>query len=205
MREFDELKYYEECRKKYGITFDYTTAYPDMDNVALAEGCDGVSVITNPIGKEMLRAFSERGVKYLSTRSIGYEHIDVEEAYRLGIRVCHASYSPNSVANYTIMLMLMACRNIEYILQKSGVQDYSLGGKIGKELSLCTVGVIGTGRIGERLIEHLSGFGCRILAYDLCEKDSVKRYAEYVELDRLYRESDIITLHIPGWKKIIIC
>lgn len=201
MREFDELKYFEECREKYGIAFDYTTAYPGMDNLALAKGCDAVSVITNPIGKEMLKAFSGMGVKYLSTRSIGYEHIDIEEAHRLGIRVCHASYSPNSVANYTIMLMLMACRNINYILEKSRVQDYSLGGKIGKELSLCTVGVIGTGKIGERLIEHLSGFGCKMLAYDLYEKDSVKKYARYVDLDRLYRESDIITLHIPGMEE----
>lgn len=201
MREFDELKYFVECREKYGITFDYTTAYPNMENLSLAEGYDAVSVITNPIDKRMLKAFSEMGVKVLATRSIGYEHINVEEAYRLGIRVVHASYSPNSVANYTIMLMLMACRNICYILEKSRLQDYSLRGKIGKELSLCTVGVIGTGKIGETLIEHLSGFGCKMLAYDLYEKDTVKKHAEYADLERLYRESDIITLHIPGMEE----
>lgn len=198
MREFDELKYFEECREKYGITFDYTTEYPNKDNISLAEGYEAVSIITNPVDEEMLGLFSKMGVKYLATRSIGYEHIDVEAAHRLGIRVCHASYSPNSVANYTIMLMLMACRNIGYILEKSRLQDYSLGGKIGKELSLCTVGVIGTGKIGETVVEHLSGFGCKMLAYDLYEKESVKRYAEYVTLERLYRESDIITLHVPG-------
>lgn len=198
MREFDELKYFEECREKYGVTFDYTTEYPNKDNISLAEGYEAVSIITNPVDEEMLGLFSKMGVKYLATRSIGYEHIDVEAAHRLGIRVCHASYSPNSVANYTIMLMLMACRNIGYILEKSRLQDYSLGGKIGKELSLCTVGVIGTGKIGETVVEHLSGFGCRMLAYDLYEKESVKRHAEYVTLDRLYRESDIITLHVPG-------
>lgn len=201
MREFDELKYFEECRERYGITFGYTTAYPSMENIRLAEGCDAVSVITNPIDGEMLKKLREMGVRYLATRSIGYEHIDVKEANRLGIRVCHASYSPNSVANYTIMLMLMACRNIGYILEKSRLQDYSLRGKIGKELSLCTVGVIGTGKIGETLIQHLSGFGCRILAHDLYEKDAVKRYAEYVDLERLYRESDVITLHIPGMEE----
>lgn len=201
MREFDELKYFEECRDRFGVTFAYTTAYPDMENIVLAKGYDAVSVITNPIGKEMLEKLSGMGVKYLATRSIGYEHIDVKEADRFGIRVCHASYSPNSVANYTIMLMLMACRNIEYILNKSRLQDYSLGGKIGKELSLSTVGVIGTGKIGETVVKHLSGFGCKMLAYDIYEKESVKEYAEYVELDRLYRESDIITLHIPGMEE----
>lgn len=198
MREFDELKYFEECREKYGVAFDYTTEYPDKDNICLAKGYEAVSIITNPIDREMLELFSGMGVKYLATRSVGYEHIDVEAAHRLGIRVCHASYSPDSVANYTIMLMLMACRNIGCILEKSRLQDYSLRGKIGKELSLCTVGVIGTGKIGETVVEHLSGFGCKMLAYDLYEKESVKRHAEYVALERLYRESDIITLHVPG-------
>lgn len=198
MREFDELKYFEECREKFGITFEYTTAYPNQENLELARGYDAVSVITNPIDRGILEIWAGMGVKYLATRSIGYEHIDVEAAHSLGIRVCHASYSPNSVANYTIMLMLMGCRNINYILEKSRLQDYSLKGKIGKELSLCTVGVVGTGKIGETLIEHLSGFGCKMLAYDLYEKESVKRYAEYVDLNRLYAESDIITLHVPG-------
>lgn len=91
-----------------------------------------MSIITNPIDAEMLGLFSEMGVKYLATRSIGYEHIDVEAAHRLGIKVCHASCSPNSVANYTIMLMLMACRNISYILEKSRLQDYSLGERSGR-------------------------------------------------------------------------
>lgn len=198
MREFDELKYFEECRQKYGIEFDYTTDYPNPENLKLVKGYEAVSIITNPIDKEALRQFHEMGVKYLATRSIGYEHIDIEEAKRLGIKVCHASYSANSVANYTIMLMLMACRNINYILEKSRLQDYSLNGKIGRELSLCTVGVVGTGKIGETLIKHLSGFGCKMLAYDLYQKESVKQYAEYVSLDRLYRESDIVTLHVPG-------
>ena len=89
MREFDELKYFEECRERYGITFAYTTAYPSMNNIALAKACDAVSVITNPIGKELLGAMAEMGVRYLATRSIGYEHIDVKEANRLGIKVCN--------------------------------------------------------------------------------------------------------------------
>ena len=117
------------------------------------------------------------------------------------MRVANVSYSPNSVANYTIMLMLMACRKLPYIMKKDEVQDFSLSGKMGKELSLCTVGVIGTGKIGETVIAHLSGFGCRILAYDLYEKESVKQYAEYVDLDALYRESDIITIHVPGMEE----
>lgn len=138
------------------------------------------------------------GVKYISTRSIGYEHIDVGCAHSLGMRVAHVVYSPNSVANYAIMLILMACRNMPWIMKKADCQDYSLKGKVGKELSASTVGVIGTGNIGKTVVRHLSGFGCRILAYSLFEDDEVKKYAEYVSLNELIRQSDIITLHVPG-------
>jgi len=96
------------------------------------------------------------------------------------------------------MLMLMACRNLPYILEKSKLQDFSLKGKIGKELSRCTVGVVGTGKIGETVIRHLSSFGCRLLAYDLYPKASLEGLAEYTSLKTLYAKSDIITLHVPG-------
>lgn len=195
----------KECVKKeaarLGAEVTVTAEYPCTENAELAKGYDGISIITNPLNAELLDRFYELGVRAVSTRSIGYEHIDVEYAKKLGMRVANVSYSPNSVANYTIMLMLMACRKLPYIMKKDEVQDFSLTGKMGKELSLCTVGVIGTGKIGETVIAHLSGFGCRILAYDLYEKESVKQYAEYVDLDALYRESDIITIHVPGMEE----
>lgn len=195
----------KECVKKeaarLGAEVTITGEYPCLENAELAKGYDGISIITNPMNAELLDRFHELGVRAVSTRSIGYEHIDVEYAKKLGMRVANVSYSPNSVANYTIMLMLMACRKLPYIMKKDEVQDFSLTGKMGKELSLCTVGVIGTGKIGETVIAHLSGFGCKILAYDLYEKESVKQYAEYVDLDALYRESDIITIHVPGMEE----
>ena len=112
--------------------------------------------------------------------------------------VTNVTYDPASVADYTIMLMLIACRKLRYIMDKADVQDYTLKGKLGRESSKSTVGVIGTGRIGQTVIEHLSGFGCRILAYDIFPKDAVRQHAEYVDLDTLYAESDIITLHAPA-------
>lgn len=112
--------------------------------------------------------------------------------------VANVTYAPSAVADYTVMLMLMCCRKYKYIMAKSEIQDFSLNGKIGKDIGKCTVGVIGTGRIGRTVIERLKGFGCRILAYDIYENDAVKEYAEYTDLDILYKESDIITLHAPA-------
>ena len=100
-------------------------------------------------------------------------------AHSIGMRAAHVVYSPNSVANYAIMLMLMACRNMPWIMKKADCQDYSLKGKVGKELSTSTVGIIGTGNIGKTVVKHLSGFGCRILAYSCYEDEEVKKYAEY--------------------------
>jgi len=157
-----------------------------------------VDIITTVIDRPMLDRFHELGVRCLTTRTIGYDHIDVDYAKSLGIGVVHVSYSPNSVADYTIMLMLMGCRRMKHIMERAEVQDYTLKGKLGREIQDCTVGIIGTGRIGRTLIRHLSGFGCKMLAYDIYENEEVKEYAQYVDLDTLYAGSDILTLHAPA-------
>ena len=198
VRPYDELPAFEALQKQLGFELEWTEDYPSPENAHLARGADGVSIITNPTPAAMLDLYHEAGVRFLSTRSIGYDHIDVAHARRLGMRVSHVTYSPNSVANYTIMLMLMACRKINAIVESGRKQDFTLLGKMGRELSLSTVGVIGTGKIGETLIRHLAGFGCRILAYDLYPKASLAGLCEYTDLDTLYAACDIITVHVPG-------
>ena len=130
-------------------------------------------------------------------RSIGYNHIDVAYANKIGIRVCNASYAPNGVADFTVMLMLMCLRNYKQALWRGQVNDYSLFGLIGREMRSLTVGVIGTGRIGQAVLRNLTGFGCRLLAYNAHQRPEVREIAEYVTLDELYRQCDIITIHMP--------
>lgn len=198
MREFDELPCFEKFCAKYDIDFDYTTQTPCLENLKLCAGYEVVDIITTIIDRPMLDEFHRLGVRCLTTRTIGYDHIDTEYAKQLGIGVAHVSYSPNSVADYTIMLMLMGCRRMKHIMERAAVQDYTLKGKLGREIQDCTVGIIGTGRIGKTLIRHLSGFGCKMLAYDIYESDEVKEYAQYTDLDTIYRDCDIITLHAPA-------
>jgi D-lactate dehydrogenase len=195
LRPFDELAFCEAFRKETGIDFVYTSEYPSMANAELAEGCDAISYTPCAVSEELMRKFHDEGVKYLACRSIGYDHVDLKKAHEIGFRVSNVSYSPNGVANYAIMLMMMALRRMGHILKRAELQDYSLKGKLGRDISSCTVGVIGTGKIGRTVIEHLSGFGCKILAYDLYPQDSVRRYASYTDLDTLLKESDVITLH----------
>ena len=198
MRTFDELPCFEKYRPKYGIEYDYTTETPCMDNLELAKGYDVVNVITTVFDQPMLKKLHDMGVKCIATRTIGYDHIDVDYAKSLGMGVIHISYSPNSVADYAIMMMLMGLRRMPHIMERANIQDYTLKGKIGRELPDCTVGIIGTGRIGRTVIRHLSGFGCKMLAYDLYENEEVKQYAEYTDLDTLLKNSDVITLHAPA-------
>lgn len=199
LRDYDEKHYLEECAEKYGFEYGCTSEYPDMDNLDLVKGYEGVSIITNPLDAKMLDRMKELGVKYITTRSIGYEHIDVSYAYSIGLRIAHVTYAPESVADYTIMMMLIACRQMPYIMAKAAVQDFSLKGKIGREISSSTIGILGTGNIGATVVKHLSGFGCRILMNDVYEKDELRVYGNYVDKETIYRQSDIISLHVPAY------
>jgi D-specific alpha-keto acid dehydrogenase len=190
--EKDEADLFREMAPRFGVSPTITEAAVSDGNIDLASGNRCISVghkarITNPT----LRALSQAGITYISTRSIGYDHIDVEFAASVGISVENVAYSPDSVADYTLMLMLMAVRNAKSTISRADVHDFRLNGVRGKELRDMTVGVIGTGRIGAAVMDRLRGFGCRILAYDHRPKTS----ADYVPLDALLRQSDIVTLH----------
>ena len=196
-REFDEAEYFQKFSKEYGVELGICTDAPTLENAHLAEGYEYVSIITSRINSELMERFHRLGVKMVSTRTIGYDHVDIETAKRLGIHVSNVTYSPECVADYTVMLILMSIRKMKRIMQRAEVNDFSLPGIQGRELPNFTVGVLGTGRIGRAVIRDLSGFGCRILAYDKYENEAVKEYAQYADLDTIYRECGLITLHMP--------
>ncbi|WP_444541922.1 D-lactate dehydrogenase VanH [Amycolatopsis bartoniae] len=190
----DEAVLFQEMAPRFGIEPVITEAAVSEANVELALGNRCISIghktrVTNAT----LLALSRAGVRYVSTRSIGYNHIDVEYAESVGIVVGNVAYSPDSVADYTLMLMLMVVRDAKSIVRRTDAHDYRLNEVRGKELRDLTVGVVGTGRIGAAVIDRLRGFGCRILAYDTRPGTS----AEYVPLDELLRRSDIVSLHTP--------
>jgi D-specific alpha-keto acid dehydrogenase len=163
-------------------------------NVELTCGNHCISVTHKTrVPAPTLLALRRAGVVYLSTRSAGYDHIDMEFAKRVGMSVKNVAYSPDSVADYTLMLMIMALRNVKSTIRRAQDHDFRLNDAPGKELRDMTIGVVGTGRIGAAVIDRLWGFGCRVLAYDRCPRGS----AEYVSLDALLEHSDVVTLHTP--------
>ena len=190
----DEAALFGELAPRFGVVPTITEAAVSEGNVGLALGNQCISVghkarVTN----STLLALRQAGVTYISTRSVGHNHIDVDYAESLGISVETVAYSPDSVADYTLMLMLMAVRHAKSVIRRADVHDYRLNAERGRELRDLTVGVIGTGRIGAAVIDRLRGFGCRVLAHDRCPKTA----ADYVPLGELLRRSDIVTLHTP--------
>lgn len=196
-RSYDELPEFQAKAEELGLALVTTSDRPSLENLHYVEGSQCVNISTTPIDRELLQAFYDKGVRYLVTRCIGYDHIDVAAAKEIGITVANAPYGPGGVADYAVMLMLMCIRKMGEIMARNSVQDYTLKGLIGRELKSLTVGIVGTGRIGLNVIKNLSGFGCKIICYDLYPNKAAEEFATYVSFDELLEQSDIITLHTP--------
>jgi len=190
----DEAEVFKKLSCKYGVTVSLIREAVSKDNAGLADGCQCVSISHKAeLSEPLLFALRDAGVKYISTRSIGFNHIDVQAAAQMGLTIGTAAYSPGSVADYVIMLMLMLMRGTKSVMRRTERGDYCLNDLRGKELRDMTVGVLGTGRIGQAVMERLKGFGCTVLAYDRNHKAGT----DYVTLSELLKSSDIITLHVP--------
>ena len=197
-REFDEKAMFLQYGKELGIELVLCPDAPDKENAVLAKGSECIDIITSKMSAELLEVFASYGVKYVTTRTIGYDHIDVEAAKKLGITVANAPYGPCGVADYAVMLILMTIRKMKRIMERTNIQDYTLKGIQGRELKDLTVGIIGTGRIGRTVLKDLSGFGCKLIAYDIYESEEVKvSGVPYVTLEEMWQQADVISLHAP--------
>lgn len=192
----DERNHFQRCAEMLQVELVLTDQVPTMENAFMAAGCAGITMLgQGKIDAALLDEYKRLGVQCLTTRTIGYDHIDVAYAKKIGLPVCNACYDPNGVAEYTVMMMLLCIRHYKAALWRIQVNDYSLQGLYGREMRNLTVGILGTGRIGTQVAENLSGFGCRILGYDR-HQGKAGQWLTYTDIDMLYRESDIITVHL---------
>ena len=195
----EEIPVFEKYYRNYNIDLKLLSEKPTLKNTALADGYDCINVLSDTyITDEMWNAFYKCGVRIAVTRCIGMEHMNKAYAEGLGIKIFNISYSPASVADYAIMMMLMLLRNIKPIMQRYLGQDYTMSGIRGRELPNMTVGIIGAGHIGQTVIKHLSGFGCKILYWNRHPKKELEEFAQYCDLPALLAQSDMISLHIAS-------
>jgi len=194
----DEMKAFHQYAKELDIQVTYVAQRLTIENVHLAQGHDGVSILGYcDVNIDVLSKLKEMGIHFLASRSTGYDNIDLNAAKELGVSISNARYSPNSVAEFALMLILMVNRKVGEAFKRNHVNNFSLKNLQGFELRNQTVGILGTGRIGATLAKNLTGFGCKILAYDECVNTSLEDIVDYVDLDTLLKTSDVISLHLP--------
>ncbi|WP_320815049.1 2-hydroxyacid dehydrogenase [Flavobacterium sp.] len=171
------------------------------ETAILAKGSITVSIFTgDDASAEVLKQLSIFGIKNIALRSAGFNHVDLEQAAKFGIKVVRVpAYSPYAIAEHAIALILALNRKLIKANNRVHEQNFSLNGLTGFDLNGKTVGIIGTGKIGAVMVKILHGFGCRILAFDIQENEEIKQkyQVEYTDCKSLCRQSDIITLHVP--------
>jgi len=182
-------------------TLKMLNTYLTLDTVELAKGCEAISIFTEDDASALvLERLHELGIRFVALRSAGFNNIDVAHAIKLGIRMARVpEYSPNAIAEFTVAVMLALNRKLVRTHSRIMEMNFSLDGLVGFDMNGKTVGIVGTGKIGQVVAKILNGFGCRLLAYDPVENSDLKaKYnVAYTDLNSLCHQSDIITLHAP--------
>lgn len=194
----DEKPSFDKFSKELNLEIKHVQQMLSLDTVDEAQGYDGVAILGNcDASREVLKKLSEYNIRYLASRSTGYNNIDLAAAKEFNIKISNAAYSPNCVADFAVMLTLMLNRRVKNALARNACDDYSLPMLMGCEMKNLTIGVIGSGRIGTTVIKNFSGFNCKIITYDVVKNPEAEKYAVYVDLEELFKTADVITLHTP--------
>lgn len=192
---FERLKEREEYRKLQITFIEPNLSY---ETAKLADGYDAVCAFVNmDISRQVLKVLADGGVKLVLMRCAGYNNVDLEAAREYGITVTHVpSYSPEAVAEHAMALVLTANRHMHKAYIKCRENNFNLAGLMGINLNGKTAGIIGTGKIGAAMARICQGFGMQVIGYDKYPNPSLS-FIKYVELEELFKEADLISLHCP--------
>ncbi len=201
---FDTKSYdkniFNKVNEDFGFDIKYFKFNLLADNAVLSECADVVCVFVNDIvSEDVINKLHKCGVKLIALRSAGYNNVDLKAAYNKIAVARVPAYSPNAIAEHSVALMLSLNRKIHRAYWRTRDSNFALAGLMGFDMYKKTAGVVGTGKIGKVLIQILSGFGMEVLAYDPYPDSEFanKTGCSYVNLDELFRKSDIISLNCP--------
>jgi len=195
---YDRLSF-SAVNKAFGFDIAYHEARLMPDTARIAQGADVVCAFVNDdLSAATLNILCENKVKLIALRCAGYNNIDLPAAAGRIKVVRVPEYSPFAVAEYTLSLLLCLNRCLHRAFCRVRENNFSINGFLGFDVHGKTVGIVGTGKIGRTFAGLLQGFGVKILAYDpFPHPEAAKLNMQYVSLDQLYAESDIISLHCP--------
>jgi len=183
-------------QKKHDITLLSNSL--NLQTASFAAGKDAVLVFTNDdVSAPVINQLSAMGIKYIATRSAGTDHIDKDTAAACGIKLANVPvYSAEAIAEHTVALALALSRQLVQSQHNVKHFDFRQDGLVGFNFYGKTVGLIGLGHIGQATAAIFNGLGCKVIGYDIVQPDSTG-VIEYVKLEELLQQSDIISLHAP--------
>ena len=192
---YDKI-YFDKHKKEYDLEFKYFENKLNPDTAMMARGCDGVCAFVNDdLNGETIETLYENGIKVIAMRCSGYNNVDFSKAFGKIHVLRVPAYSPYAVAEHAMAMLLTLNRKIHRAYIRTKDFNFSLNGLVGFDLHGKTAGIIGTGKIGQIFIDICRGFGLRVIAYD--PYPAKDKGIEYVDLETLCREADIISLHCP--------
>ena len=149
--------------------------------------------------RQNLELLSKHGLKYVLTRTVGFDHVDLEAVKELGLKSARVpGYSPNAISELALSLAMMLLRHTAYTVNRTKDKNFTIDSfMFSKEIRNCTVAVLGAGRIGLTTAKLFKGLGARVIAYDVFQNDAAKEIVEFMELDQVLAEADIISVHMP--------
>lgn len=195
-----DKSFFEKVNLHYHHELNFYDYSLNEDTVDLVKDVSCICVFVNDkLTAQVLEKLFQKGVRLIALRCAGYNNIDLITADKLGITVVRVpAYSPESVAEHAVGLMLSLSRHIHRAYVRVRESNFSLNGLLGFELHHSTIGIVGTGKIGTALTKILTGFGSKIIAYDLAPNDEcIALGVDYVDFKTLCQQSDIISLHCP--------
>jgi len=205
---FDSKGYVEESFSRLPhprLKFTHVGPRLSLETARLAEGYSVINIFVNDkVDAQTAEVLKENGVGLIALRAAGFNNVDLEACSRLGISVVRVpAYSPHAVAEHALALLMSVNRKIHRAHERVRLGDFRLDGLVGMDLHGKTMGVIGTGKIGQCFIQIALGLGCKVLAFDVKQNPEVAKLGnvKYVELSELFRSSDVISLHAPLTKE----
>ncbi len=188
--------WFEPLSREYGFTVHFIEAACNQETVFMARGYDAICIFVNDyVNAAMIEELYEMKVKAILLRSAGFNHVDVKAAEDKVVVLRVPSYSPEAVAEFAMAMLLTVNRMTHKAYNRTREFNMSLNGLMGMDLFEKTAGVVGTGKIGQAMVKILNGFQMRVLCYDPYPVKGLE--AEYVSLEELLRQSDVISLHCP--------
>lgn len=195
----NEVAYFNDLNK-YNYDLTLIEELLTHDNIETAYNHDAVLLRGNCVAdRENIEKMSEHGVKYVFTRTVGFNHIDLDAARDYHMEVARVpSYSPNAIAELSLTLAMMLLRHTSYMTMRTSHKNFIVDNTMfSKEIRNCKVGIIGTGKIGLTEAKLFAGLGATVLGYDIYENDAAKEILTYTDLNDLLAQSDIVSVHVP--------